>query len=79
MADLKTLYDDAKRTRDEIALKVHLGSLDLQDEWGRLEQRWKEFENKAQLERTAKDVQAAAEILGSELKTAYARLRQALQ
>jgi hypothetical protein len=41
MPDLKKLYEDARRTRDEIALKVHLGSRDLQDEWARLEQRWK--------------------------------------
>ena len=79
MADLKTIYEDAKRTRDEIALKVHLGSRELQDEWERLEQRWKEFEVKSQLERSAKDVGAAAEILGSELKNAYARIRGALQ
>jgi hypothetical protein len=79
MADLKTIYEDAKRTRDEIALKVHLGSRELQDEWERLEQRWKEFEVKAQLERSVKDVGAATEILGSELKNAYARIRGALQ
>jgi hypothetical protein len=79
MPDLTKIYEDAKRTRDEIALKVHLGSRDLQDEWARLEQRWKEFEDKAQLERTAKDVDAAAELLGSELKNAYTRLRKALQ
>jgi len=79
MTELKQLYEDAKRTRDEIALKVHLGSRDVQDEWARLERRWKEFEGKAQLERTAQDVRAAAEILGSELKNAYARIRHALQ
>ena len=79
MADLKTMYEEAKRTRDEIALKVHLGSRELQDEWERLEQRWNDFEAKAQLERSAKDVGAAAEILGSELKGAYARIRKALQ
>jgi len=79
MPDLKTIYEEAKRTRDEIALKVHLGSRELQDEWERLEQRWKEFEVKAQLERSARDVQAAAEILGSELKGAYGRIHKALQ
>jgi hypothetical protein len=78
MADLKKMYEDAKRLRDEIVLKVHLGSRDVQDEWARLEQRWKEFEVEAQLERSAKDVQAASEILGSELKSAYSRIRQAL-
>jgi hypothetical protein len=79
MPDLKTIYEDAKRVRDEIALKVHLGSRDVQDEWARLEQRWKEFEGKAQLERSAKDAEAAAELLGAELKSAYARMRRALQ
>jgi hypothetical protein len=79
MPDLKEIYQEAKRTRDEIVLKVHLGSRDVQDEWTRLEQRWNEFERKAQLERSGKDVQAAAEILGSELKSAYARIRHALQ
>ncbi len=60
-------------------MKVHLGSRDLQDEWTRLEQRWREFESKAKLERSARDVGAAADLLGSELKSAYARLRNALQ
>lgn len=79
MPDVKQIYEDAKRTRDELALKIHLGSRDLQDEWERLEKRWKEFEGKAELERSAKDLGAAAEMLGSELKNAYARIRQALQ
>ena len=78
MSDLKKMHVDVKRAHDELALKVHLGSRDLQDEWSRLEQRWKEFEAKAQLQRSAKDLGAAAGILGDELKSAYARLRQAL-
>jgi len=68
MSDLNKIYGDAKRLRDELALKVHLGSRDVQDQWAQLEQRWKEFEGKAKLERSAKDVQAAVEILGSELQ-----------
>jgi predicted nuclease with TOPRIM domain len=78
MADLKKMHEDVKRAHDELALKVHLASRDLQDEWSRLEQRWKEFEAKAQLQRTAKDLGAAVEILGSELKSAYTRLHKAL-
>ena len=79
MPDLKTVYEEAKRARDEITLKVHRRSRELPDEWERLEQRWKEFEVKAQLERSAKGVHAAAEILGSQLKSAYARIRKAIQ
>jgi hypothetical protein len=79
MPDLNKIYGNAKRLRDELAVKVHLGSRDLQDQWAQLEQHWKEFEGKAKLERSAKDMRAAAEILGSELKTAYKRIREALQ
>ncbi len=79
MPDLSKLHEDVKRAHDELALKVHLGTRDLQDEWTRLEQRWREFESKAKLERSARDVGAAADLLGSELKGAYARLRKALQ
>jgi hypothetical protein len=78
MPDLTKVYEDAKRTRDEIALKIHLGSRDLLDEWERLEKRWKEFEVKAQLERSAKDLGAAGQILVLGVE-AYARIRQALQ
>ena len=79
MPDMKKIYEDTKRTRDELALKIHLGSRDVQDEWARLEQRWKDFAGKAQLERSAKDVRAATEILGSELKNVYARIREGLR
>ena len=51
MSDLNKIYGDAKRLRDEVALKVHLGAPDVQDQWAQLEQRWKEFEGKATLER----------------------------
>jgi hypothetical protein len=78
MPDLKTLVDELKRTRDEIKLKIHLGTKDLQQEWSELEQRWTMFDNKAELDRSAKDVSDAVRILGSELKDAFLRVRKAL-
>ncbi|NIX76374.1 hypothetical protein [Microvirga terricola] len=78
MPDFSKLYDDLKRARDEIKLKIHLGSKDAQDEWAELERRWATFENKAELERSAKDVSDAVKILGSELKDAFQRVRKAL-
>ncbi len=78
MVDLKSLHDEIKRAHDEISLKIHLGSRDLQDDWSRLEQRWKDFEAKAQIRRSTEDLGVAAELLGSELKNAYARIRNAL-
>ncbi len=40
MADLHKLTDDLKRVRDEIKLKIHLGSKEAQNEWADLEKRW---------------------------------------
>jgi len=78
MQDFNKLIEDLKRTHDEIRLKVHLGTKDLQDEWSRLEKRWHGFEKKAELERSAKGVNKALSALGLELKTAFDRLRSAL-
>lgn len=78
MKDFNALVDDLKRTHDEIRLKVHLGTKDLQDEWSSLESRWRSFEKKADFERSTKDVSAALRGLGVELQNAFARIRAAL-
>ncbi len=78
MPDFTKLYDDLKRTRDEIRLKIHLGSRDMQDEWADLEKHWRAFESKAELDKSARDVSDAVRILGSELKDAFGRIQKAL-
>lgn len=78
MTSVEKVVEGLKYTRDEIALKIHLGSKDLQDEWSALEKRWHAFEAKADLDRSAKDVSAAVQILAAELKGAYERLSKAL-
>ena len=78
MTSVQKVVEGLKYTRDEIALKIHLGSKDLQDEWSALEKRWHAFEAKADLDRSAKDVSAAVQILAAELKGAYERLSKAL-
>ena len=78
MSDLQKLSDDLKRTRDELRLKIHLGSMEAQDEWTELEKRWKSFREKAQLDRTAGEVGSTVKQLGLDLKTAYDRIRKAL-
>lgn len=78
MADVQKLADDLKRMRDEIKLKIHLGSMEAQKEWADLEGRWKAFREKAELNRTAGEVGATVKQLGSDLKAAYLRIRKAL-
>jgi hypothetical protein len=71
VADLKTL-------RDEARVKAHLGAKELQDEWRKLEGQWENFEARAKLDRSAKDVGAALDLLASELKSAYQRIAKAI-
>jgi hypothetical protein len=78
MADLQKLTDDLKRARDELRLKIHLGSKEAQNEWADLEKRWKAFREKAELDRTAGEVGGTVKQLGSDLKAAYERIRKAL-
>jgi hypothetical protein len=78
MANLQKYTDDLKRIRDEIKLKIHLGSKEAQDEWADLEKRWQKFRENAELDRTAEGVGGSVKQLGSELKTAYDRIRKAL-
>jgi DnaJ-domain-containing protein 1 len=78
MPEFPKVVEDLKRARDEIRLKIHLGSKELQDEWSELERRWETFESRAELDRSAKDVGDALKVLGSELKDAFQRVRKAL-
>jgi hypothetical protein len=78
MTDLNKISDDLKRLRDEIKLKIHLGSMEAQDEWAELEKRWKTFHDKAEFDRTAGDLGDAMKKLGADLKSAYERIRKAL-
>ena len=50
MSKIQDTIDDLKRRRDELALQIHLGSKDAQDEWAELEQKWKKFQTDAELE-----------------------------
>lgn len=78
MSDWKTLSAELQRMRDELKLKIHLGSREAQDRWAELEARWARFEAEARLRQTSREVGAALELLGSELKDGYERLRKAL-
>lgn len=78
MASMNRLVEDLKMVRDETKLQIHLGSKEAQDEWAALEKRWHSFKTKAELEKTATELSGTLSQLGTELKHAYVRLRQAL-
>ncbi|MEP3048846.1 MAG: hypothetical protein ABJL55_21085 [Roseibium sp.] len=78
MADLQAVVDELKQTRDEVKLKIHLGSKELQDEWNELEGKWNDFESKAKLGESADNVGEAASLLGAELGAAFKKIKSAL-
>ena len=78
MADMDKILGELKRMRDELALQIHLGTKEAQDEWAELEEKWEKFSADAKLEASAGEIGAAVGNLGDELKTAYERIKKAL-
>jgi hypothetical protein len=78
MQSLDKLIADLKELRDRARVKAHLGTMEAQDEWRKLESKWDNFEARARLDRSASDVGAALDLLGAELKAAYERIAKAL-
>ena len=78
MSDLHDTVEHLKQMRDEIQLKVQLGSMEARDEWHQLEQQWQQFSDKAELEKTSEGVSSALSLLGEELKAGYHRIKKGL-
>ena len=78
MSDYEKLLEELKTRRDELALKIHLGTREAQDEFEKLEAQWNEFASKAKLDDSAEGIGQALGTLGDELKKSYERLKKAL-
>jgi hypothetical protein len=78
MPDFSKMLEELKTQRDELRLKIHLGSQDAQDEFKKLEAKWDEFSKNAGLEETTEGLGEALSSLGSELKSGFERLKKAL-
>jgi hypothetical protein len=88
MADSKgsidEMIDSLKRLRDELRLKIHLGSKEAQDQYDALEQKWDQMMKDSQpvkdaVSDTARGVGAAAELAADELKSGYEKIRDLLK
>lgn len=78
MSTARDYMGDLRRLRDEIQLKIHLGSMELKDEWERLDKKWDEFVRDAEFDKTATEVGSAMQDLAAELQKGYERLKKAL-
>ena len=66
-----------KQERDELALKVHLGSKDAAAEWEKLETKWREI-SATKLPPMKQAAQETAAGVAEELKKGYERIRKLL-
>ena len=78
MDDLQETIAHLKQVRDEIELKIKLGSMEARDEWDELEAKWQKFSSDAELDKTAEGVGTALGLLAKELKEGYHRLKESL-
>lgn len=78
MATIDDVLRDLKTLRDELKLKIHLGSKEAQEEWHRLEGRWDEFSAKARVDESAEGISSALRLLKEELVRGYERVKKAL-
>lgn len=78
MPTIDDVLQDLKTLRDELKLKIHLGSRDAQEEWHRLEERWDEFSAKARVDESAEGISSALRLLKEELARGYERVKKAL-
>jgi len=80
---LEELKNAIEQSRDEIALKAHLGKADAAVELAKLEKRWEELKQQIKpytdnVEKKAGDAGAALELAAEELKSAFAKIKNIL-
>jgi hypothetical protein len=76
--DTHAVTENLKRLRDELKVQFELGKMDAHDEWERLEGKWTDFAQEAELEKSAEDVGSAFSLLAEELEAGYKRLKKGL-
>jgi len=77
--DFDNLIDKLKTERDEIALKLHLASMEAKEEFAGAEEQWHLVKTKAaeiadDSVETSEEFIAKAKIVGDELKETYQRI-----
>ncbi|MCB9383032.1 MAG: hypothetical protein H6509_00335 [Bryobacterales bacterium] len=78
MPNMPELKSELEQQRDELRVKLHLGSMELKQQWEDLESKWESFSAKARLEETSQDVSEALSLLGDEIKSGYEKIKAAL-
>lgn len=82
-ASVNKLIHDLKQERDEIKLQLHLGSMELKEDWNTLSDKLnalsREYDPlKDAVEESAEDVWDSMKLVGSELWDGFKRIRKSL-
>ena len=77
------LVEKLKTERDELKLKLHLGSMEAKEEFEEAEKKWEQVKLKAseitdEAVETSEEYVEKAKVVGDELKEAYHRIRERL-
>ena len=80
---LGKLIEDLAQERDELRLRIHLGSLEAQEQLGKLDDQLFQLRQnfaptKEAVGETAQDVWEALKLVGSEIKVGFDRIRKSL-
>jgi uncharacterized coiled-coil DUF342 family protein len=80
---LAELIKDLKQQRDELRVRIHLGSVELKEELNKLDDRLAELNDrfeplKGALGETAEDVWESLKLVGGEIKEGFDRIRKSL-
>lgn len=79
MADADDLLGELKQKRDELRVRMHLASKEVQQEWEELEKKMEKFAAEARLKQTGKGIGSALGQLGNEIRQGYRNIRDALR
>lgn len=80
-SNIDSMIEELKQTRDELALKIHLASAEVRDEWEDFEKKLDHVRGQAKrvgeaVGEAADDVGDALGIVADELKQGYERIRK---
>lgn len=77
----QALVDRLRQERDELRLRLHLGTAEARDEWDKVEAKWAEVEArmpqvKAELRDGGQNLRAALDMVTEEISSRYERIRK---
>lgn len=82
--NLAEIWAKLRQERDELRVRIHLGTMDAREEWEELEEKWRDLESrlaekKDEVVEVSREVGEGVELIAKELGAAYQRIREGLR